>query len=148
MVDRVGLVRAFDDGDVPGLSSWYDKDGKKVPAPSTADEAMTNQYAFLWSKKNLSRFLSDFSEVYLFGGSGNVFTMLDLFDKIYFLKIDPKLQLQRLRSPGRPTPLMDAGKDGIVIWGQWFEAQARERNIPFIDAALSPQEIFAAMRAG
>src|SRR5437868_11182506 len=82
-------INAFDD-DIEGLSAWYDKHGKKVPEPKSADEAFANQYSFLWSKKFLAKFLSQFSEIYLFGGSGNVFNMLDLFDKVYFLKVDPE----------------------------------------------------------
>jgi hypothetical protein len=82
-------VNAFDDGDIKGLSAWYNRYGQKVAEPATAAEAFNNRYSFLWSKTFLANFLSTFSEVYIFGGSGNIFDMLHLFDKVYFLKIDP-----------------------------------------------------------
>ena len=159
-------INAFDGDEIKGLSAWYDKDGRKVPAPASADEAKAGQYAFLWSKKALGKFLKKFSDgssadspdgtsadspddssahsadVYIFGGSGNIFNLLDLFDRVYFLKIEPDLQRQRLRSPSRPTPNMDMDVDGLVVWGGWFEEQAQKHNIPFIDASLTPQQIF------
>ncbi|HEY4289299.1 MAG TPA: AAA family ATPase [Puia sp.] len=139
-------INAFDDDQIAGLSAWYDKDGRKVAAPANAEEAKTGQYAFLWSKKALAKFLNSFtsagSDVYIFGGSGNIFNLLDLFDRVYFLKIEPGLQWQRLRSPSRPTPDMDVDADGLVVWGAWFEEQAQKHHIPFIDAALTPAQIF------
>ena len=135
-------INAFDDGDIKGLSSWYDKQGNKIPAPKTADEAITNQYSFLWSKRFLEKFLSKISDIYLFGGSGNIFNMLDLFDKTFFLKVEPEMQKERILSSSRVTPLMDYNESGIVVWGDWLEQEAKKRNIPFINAALSPEEIF------
>ena len=134
-------VNAFDDDDIKGLSSWYNKDGKKIPPPQTADEALSNHYSFLWSRKFLAGFLSQYSTVYIFGGSGNIFTMFDLFDAVYFLKVAPALQRERLLARG--TPLMDMDENGLVVWGDWLEEQARERGIPFIDASQTPQQILA-----
>jgi hypothetical protein len=37
---------------------------------------------------------------------------------------------------------MDFDEEGVVIWGDWIEAEAKKRNISFIDATLSPGEIF------
>lgn len=80
--------------------------------------------------------------MYVFGGSGNIARVFDLFDKVYFLKVEPELQKERLCSPARPTPLMDKNEEGIVIWGGWFEELAIQQNIPFVDASLTPEEIF------
>jgi hypothetical protein len=135
-------INAFDDDQVEGLSNWYDVHGNKVAPPQTADEASANQYAFLWSKKALAAFVNRFPEVYVFGGSGNVFNMLDLFDRVYFLKVEPELQKERILSATRETPLMDQNEEGIVIWGDWFEEVARKLNILFVDASLTPQQIF------
>jgi adenylate kinase family enzyme len=82
---RQAGINAFDANEIKGLSAWY-KQGKKVPAPSSADEALNEHYAFLWSKNFLEEFLAQFTEVYLFGGSGNLFDVIDLFDKVFFLK--------------------------------------------------------------
>ena len=90
----------------------------------------------------MARFISRFDDIYVFGGSGNVWSVFDLFDKVYFLQIDPQLQKQRLMSPGRPTPLMDMHNEGLIIWGSWFEQMAKEKNIPFVNANQTPEQIF------
>ncbi|MDB5156685.1 MAG: hypothetical protein JWR50_1392 [Mucilaginibacter sp.] len=140
-LQRAG-INAFDADDIEGLSNWYDQNGKKVEAPITAGEAINNHYSFLWSRRFLVGFLAEFDDVYVFGGSGNASSMFDLFDKAYCLKIDPELQKERLRSPLRTTPLMDANDEGPVIWGAWFEEMAKEKNIPFIDASKTPEQIY------
>ncbi|MCC8424876.1 hypothetical protein [Mucilaginibacter sp. UR6-11] len=135
-------VNAFDDADIEGLSNWYDRDGKIVATPMTADETLNNHYTFLWSRKTLAKFIGQYTDIYVFGGSGNLPGVFDLFDRIYFLKVDPGLQRDRLLSPLRPTPLMDIKDGDFIIWGEWLEQLAKERNIPFINAAQTPVQIF------
>jgi len=139
-------INAFDDHEIPGLSNWYDKSGNKVSAPATADDALNNGLAFLWSKKAMKKFLDSHNTVYIFGGSGNMGNVFGLFDKVYFLKVEPALQKERLKSPLRPTPLMDSNEDGPVIWGQWLEEFARSKGIPFINADQTPEEIYEAIQ--
>jgi hypothetical protein len=136
-------INAFDDADIKELSAWYDKDGNRVAEPATADEAFENHYSFLWSKKNLAKFLCQHTDVYVFGGSGNLFNMLDLFDKVYFLKVERGLQEERILNSTQRNPAMDNNKNGLVIWGDWLEQEAKKYNIPFIDASLTPQQIFS-----
>jgi shikimate kinase len=135
-------ISAFDDSEIEGLSNWYDSNGNIVPNPTSAAEALDNNYVFLWSKKAMRKFLANFSTVYVFGGSGNVSKVFDLFDKIYFLKIDEELQKERLRNPLRPTPSMDINEGDMIIWGKWFEKMAEEKGVPFIDASQTPEQIF------
>jgi hypothetical protein len=78
----------------------------------------------------------------VFGGSGNLFSMLDLFDKIFFLKVEPGLQKDRILNQSRVTPVIDFDEGSMVIWGDWLEQKAKKRSIPFIDASLTPKEIF------
>ncbi|WP_345107360.1 hypothetical protein [Mucilaginibacter panaciglaebae] len=52
------------------------------------------------------------------------------------------MQKKRLTSPDRPTPLMDVNDDGFITWGDWFEQMAKEKNIPFIEADQTPEQIF------
>jgi len=61
---------------------------------------------------------------------------------VFFLKIDPQVQKVRILHGSRETPSMDFDEDGIVTWGDWLEQEAKKRDIPFIDATLSPNEIF------
>jgi len=69
--------------------------------------------------------------------------MFDLFDKIYFLKVEPELQKERILNATQRNPAMDKNEHGLVIWGDWLEQEAKKYNIPFIDASLPPQQIFA-----
>jgi dephospho-CoA kinase len=135
-------INAFDADEIEELSNWYDQNGKIVAAPTTADEAVNNHYAFLWSKKIMAAFLAKYNDVYVFGGSGNISSVFELFDRVYFLKIEPELQRERLRSPDRPTPQMDANDDGLIVWGEWLEQFATKQNIPFVDASQTPQQIY------
>ena len=135
-------INAFDDGEIEDLSGWYTRQGVKVTAPTTAREAFDNHYSFLWSKRVLKAFIDKYPEVYVFGGSGNIFNMLDIFDKVFFLKVEPAVQKERIMNSSRATPLMDFDENGIVTWGDWLEQEAGKRNIPFLDATLSPDQIF------
>lgn len=107
-------IPAYDDGDIMDLSRWYDRNGNKVAMPSTAREALDNHYSFLWSKRVLRKFLAVRENVYVLGGSRNIFDMTDLFDKTFFLKIDPEIQRERILHSSRETPLMDFDEDGVV----------------------------------
>lgn len=93
----------------------------------------------------MAKFLSKFSDadVYIFGGSGNIFNMFSLFDKVYFLKL--RLSFRRSDCAALPgkTLWVDMNESGIIVWGDWFEEQAQKFRIPFIDASLTPKEIFA-----
>jgi hypothetical protein len=135
-------INAFDADEIEGLSAWYDKKGNKIQFPENAAEALQNHYSFLWSRKFLRDFLKQFTDIYLFGGSGNVTSMFDLFDKVYFLRIEPNLQIERLLHSSRENPGMDTNENGVVIWGDWLEKQAINLGVPIIDASLSPGQIF------
>lgn len=135
-------IHAFDDADIKDLSAWYDTHGKKVEDPATADEAFEKRYSFLWSKKTLRKFLNSYTDVYVFGGSGNIFDMFDLFDKVYFLKVEPQMQKERILNSSLRNRNMDINENGLVIWGDWLEQEAKKRHIPFIDASLTPIQIF------
>ena len=135
-------IHAYDADDIMGLSAWYNQYGQKVVAPKTAAEAMDNHYSFLWSKKFLSGFLNRFSEVYIFGGAGNIWNMFEYFDKVYFLQVDFETQKKRIQHATSRNSLLDFNEQDLVIWGEWFEQEAKKREIPFIDATLSPKEIF------
>ena len=133
----------FDADKIKGLSAWYNKNGLKVPDPTNAEDAINNQYYFAWSKKYLTAFLNWFSNVYIFGASGNVFKMFELFDKVYFLKVDTETQKKRLVGSQNRNPNLDFKQNELIIWGEWLEQAARENNIPFLDGTLPPSEIYS-----
>jgi len=136
-------IPVFDADEIRGLSAWYDKYGRKAPEPKNAADALNNQYSFRWSRKFLTAFLNTYSDVFIFGGSGNVFDILDLFDKVYFLKIDTETQRQRLQNAPDRNPDMDFKQDELIVWGQWLEAEAMKNKIPFIDGTLTPLQVYS-----
>jgi len=146
---RAEGINAFDADQIDGLSNWYDGSGQKVSTPITADEAFEKGYSFLWSRKFLASFLAaQDKDVFVFGGSGNVGNTFNLFDKVFFLKINPELQKARLLSPDRPTPYLDFDEYGEpIIWGDWFEELATKSGIPFIDADQTPMAIYKLISA-
>src|ERR1044071_1231878 len=110
-------VNAFDADEIENLSAWFDRNGRKISEPATANEAVGT--AFIWDKQALKKFLNKFSEVYVFGGSGNVFDVFDLFDKVYFLKIDLQLQRERIINASDRNRDMDVNESEVIIWGDW-----------------------------
>ena len=137
-------INAIDADSINGLSSWYDGAGNKVKYPEDADEEFFNNHSFLWDRIFLEDYLSKNPDVYIFGASGNIFDMLDLFDKVYFLKVEPDLQKERLLHQSRENPMgnTEYQRENAVRWGQQLEQKAKNLGIEFIDATLSPQETF------
>jgi len=120
-------INAYEDRDIKNLSSWYDKNGNKVVAPGTAHEALANHYSFLWSKRVLRRFLNAHQDAFVFGGSGNIFDVTNLFDRTFFLKIELKIQKERILHSSRETPLMDFD-EGFQEW-RYRHVKLVERTI-------------------
>ena len=139
-LQKIG-INAFDADLIKGLSAWYDRNGHKVPQPQSAKEALTNNYSFLWNREFLTSFLNSHDDIFIFGGSGNLFELTELFDKVYFLKIDPQTQKERIQNSTVRDARMDFQDNELVVWGEWLENEAKKRNIPFIDATLTPKEI-------
>lgn len=137
-------IPAVDADAIEGLSSWYDGDGNKVPYPRDADQEFLDNHSFLWDKGFLKDYLDQHANIYLFGTAGNVFDMLDLFDKVYFMKVPEELQKERLMHQSRKNPMGETKyqRANAVAWGKDLEAEARKHQIPFIDATLTPKEIY------
>lgn len=137
-------INAVDADLIEDLSSWYDRQGNKVKYPEDADEVFLNNHSFLWNRKFLEDYLAKVADIYLFGASGNIFDMLDLFDKVYFLKVNPDLQKERLTHQLRENPMgnTEYQRENAVRWGLELEQKAKNSGIKFIDATLGPEEIF------
>lgn len=136
-------INAVDADKIEGLSSYYDGQGNKVECPEDADKEFLGNHSFLWDRKFLEDYLSKNLDVYIFGASGNIFEMLDLFDRVYFLKVNPDLQKERLLHKSRENPMgnTEYQRENAVRWGQQLEQKAKTLGIEFIDATLSPEEI-------
>lgn len=137
-------INAVDADFVEGLSDWFDGNGKKVECPADAGPEFLNSHEFFWDRGFLGKFLEGQNGVYLFGASGNVFDMLDLFDKTYFLKASPELLAKRLRHESRENPM---GKTGYQLqnalkWAKEIEQKATDLRIEMINADQAPEVIF------
>lgn len=78
-------INALDADLVDGLSGWFGVGGKRVSYPTDANKEFLDNHEFLWGRNFLKKLLQGQEEVYLFGMSGNVFDMIDLFNKVYLL---------------------------------------------------------------
>ena len=140
---------AVDPDLIPGLSGWFDKDGKEVEYPEDADKEFLDNHEFLWNKKFLESYLERQEEIYLFGLSGNVFDVVDLFEKAYFLKVEPQALVKNLRHETRNNPMgkTDYQLENALKYAKEIEQKAKELNITIITASgKSPDEIFTEIK--
>lgn len=141
-------INAPDADLIDELHGWYDGKGNKVVYPEDADKDFLDNHEFLWNREYLKKYLDEQVDVYLFGMAGNVFEMLDLFDKVYFLKADPKLLAERLRQESRKNPMgkTDYQLQNAINWAAEMEQKAKQRGIPMIEAVQTPEQIFSEIR--
>ena len=139
---KMGL-NSFDADELDGLHGWYDEQKKRVPFPLNAGKEFMDNHEFLWDRKFLENFLAQNPDVYLFGNSGNMSTMMNLFDKIYFLKVPTDIILKRLDHKTRTNPMgkTDEQKKEVIGWTKENEKEAKTLGFKFINGTLSPSEI-------
>lgn len=138
-------IRAIDADLVEGLSGWIGADGKEVAYPESADKKFLNNHNFLWNRNLLSKFLQEQQDdLYLFGMSGNVFDVVDLFDRIYFLKTSPEILAKRLRHENRENSMgrTDYQLHNALNWAKEIEKKAKKIDSGMIDANQTPEQIY------
>lgn len=138
-------INAVDADLIPKLSGWFGKDGREVEYPEDADKEFLDNHEFLWDKEFLRGYLGKQEEVYLFGLSGNVFSVIDLFDRVFFIKVDPQVLARNLRHGSRENPMgrTDYQLDNALRYAQEIEQKARELGIKIVDVTnKSPARIF------
>lgn len=137
-------VNVVDADLIRGLSGWFDKEGNEVDYPEDADREFFDNHEFLWNKEFLKEYLHKQEEVYLFGLSGNVFSVIDLFDKVYFLKVEPHVLAKNLRHTSRKNPMgkTDYQLENALKHAEEIERKAKDLGIEVIDATdRSPKQI-------
>ncbi|MDO8551220.1 MAG: hypothetical protein Q7S03_00865 [bacterium] len=114
-----------------------------------ADQEFLDNHEFLWDKEFLKNYLDKNLDIYLFGLSGNIFQMLDLFDKVYFLKIDNELLKARLIHESRENPMgkTEYQRQAVVNFAKMLEEKSKELGIEFIDATNTPEQIFQQIKS-
>lgn len=141
-------VNAADADLIEGLSSWYNGQRNKVKYPEDADQEFLDNHEFLWDKDFLRDYLDKNPDIYLFGLSGNIFNMLDLFDKVYFLKVDHELLKDRLLHESRENPMgkTEYQRQAVINYAKMLEEKSKDLEIEFIDATLAPEKIYDLIR--
>ncbi|MFH0852520.1 MAG: AAA family ATPase [bacterium] len=139
-------INAVDADLIDGLSDWFDGKGDKVEYPKDASKEFLDNHKFLWDRKFLKEFLDKQKEIYLFGLSGNIFSVIDLFDRVYFLKVDSQILAKNLRHASRENPMgrTDYQLENALRYAEEIERKANELGIKFIDATdKSSEQIFS-----
>jgi len=137
-------ANAHDADDIEGLCGWFGPYGQRVPYPLNAGESFLNTHRFRWGRAVLKDFLDGQRVVSVFGSSSNVFDMIDLFDRVFFLKTPHDLLRERLRSQDRANPMgrTDYQVRYCLERARQHEAVANTLALPMIDSTLSPERLF------
>lgn len=136
-------VKAVDADEIKGLHGWYNWRKERVPFPKDAGKEWLDNHEFLWDRKFLEEYLKEEKDIYFFGMSGNAFEMIDLFDKVYFLKVPDNMIVERLDHESRENPMgkTDLQKEAVIEYARFGEEKADKLKIQKIDGTLSSLEI-------
>ena len=141
------------DADTADIGVWLDSVGNKVQPPHDIGER-AGQWAFMmglrwnWDVSRLKALLEGTSEIYLFGGAYNVYNVIGLFDRRYYLDADAKLLAERLKSRAAEGKSRhgwgETEEQRSVILSELDEDRknAAKAGLEFIDAHLPLDQIF------
>lgn len=134
---------AVDADTVEDLHGWFDGKGNKVKYPEVADEEFLDNHQFLWDKNYLKKYLEDKDEIFLFGLSGNIFEMRDLFDEVYFLDVPDEVILERITKEDRKNPMgkTEYQQKIVIDYAHKIKKKAEKLGIKMIDGTKSAKEI-------
>jgi hypothetical protein len=132
---RRGL-HAIDPDDDPELAYSEDLAGRRAAPPQHPDEEWLRSHRWVWSRSRLEEVLAGHSgPVFVCGIARNQDELLELFDRVFLLRIDGPTQEARLvahdvlHPPGRS----EAGRREIRAGRAVFEAQMLEHGAIVLD---------------
>jgi hypothetical protein len=134
---RRGLL-AIDADDDPELSHWEDGAGNRVCGPQCPDEQWLGAHCWVWSRRRMREVLAGHDRaVFVCGIARNQADLLDLFDRVFLLRIDAQTQEARLAAYDAASPpgRSEAGRQEIREGRAVFEAQMLGRGAIAIDGA-------------
>lgn len=142
---RAHGANAYDADDVKRLGRWVDSRGRYVTyveSKVNADWLSKNQY--IWSRKVMRGLLGRSPRIYLFGSASNMYGLLGLFDRAYYLKADSGLIGRRLQSKDRANRFGTSREQRKLIqsWVEYSDTRAQEEGLSFVDASLAAKRIF------
>lgn len=142
------------DADLAGIGSWLDQGGSEIEIPYDLDTYKINRWAeandltWHWRKDSLVELLQKYDEIFVMGSAKNAFSLASLFDRVYYLEAEEHLILERLKERAMSrNSYHDNGstyEQRMVIIKKIKPKirEARIRGFEFIDASLTPEEIF------
>ena len=134
-----------DADNIRGLGQWFDKNGNKVNFPRDANSEWLKAHKFLWNKNFLRAWLDEQkSTIYLFGLATNVFDVIELFDRAYYLNMSPELLKERFSNNKRTNPMGNTKEqqEAILRALSSFAQKAKEKGLIFVQADQSPEDIY------
>lgn len=133
----------YDADTIAGLSNWFDWEKKPVSFPLDADKEWLDTHEFLWDREVLQEFIKVHEPMVIFGLSGNVLDMADLFDNVYYLDASPNTIRERLKRVERSNSMgkTEEQVEGVIAYMQEIGAKAKAKGVPFVNAEQDPKQI-------
>jgi hypothetical protein len=129
------------------LSYWEDDVGgrtSRTEGPATPDEQWLRAHRWVWSRPRLDEVLSQHeAPVFVCGIALNIDQVLDLFDRLFLLRIDADTQEKRLLSydNSHPPGRTEAGRQQIRDGRPIFEAQMLELGAIALDGTAATDKV-------
>ena len=143
---RRGLATIDPDYD-PELSHWEDDTGKwvsRAEEPAAPDEQWLRAHHWVWNRSRLQDVLTQQqAPVFVCGIALNIDQVIDLFDRLFLLRIDAATQEERLLAydTGYPPGRSEAGRQQIRDGRPVFEAQMLKLGAIALDGTASAQTV-------
>jgi hypothetical protein len=119
-------VLAIDPDEDPELAHWDDAAGRRVSGPPRPDGEWLRSHRWVWNRSRLAEVLAGHDRaVFVCGIARNQGELLDLFDRVFLLRIDEATQEARLAAhdalhpPGRSQAARQEIREGRAM----FETQ-------------------------
>jgi hypothetical protein len=150
---RRGL-QAIDPDNNPELAYSEDAAGRRAGQPQSPDEEWLRSHRWVWSRSRLAEVLPGHRKsVFVCGIARNQDELLDLFDRVFLLRIDGPTQEARLAAHDalHPPGRSEAGRQEIRDGRSVFEAQMLRHGAIALDGtaptALVADELLALVAA-
>ena len=148
-----GLL-AVDPDDDPELAHWEDAAGRRVNGPPRPDGEWLRSHRWVWSRARMQEVLAGRDKaVFVCGVSRNQDEFLDLFDRVFLLRIDGPAQEARLAAHDalHPPGRSEAGRKEIREGRAVFETQMLRAGATALDGtaptAVVADELLALVAA-
>ncbi len=137
--------KAYGIEDIKGLFAWVDKSTGKIDEEyDNKNLKLVKQHDWICNKNKLQRLIHKNPKgiVFYCGTASNLDDLLPLFDKIFLLKVSPKILRERLSTRKSNdfggTPQV---QKWILSWKKWWEEHICEKGAIIINANRNIQEI-------